>query len=62
MFIRNFFFRTFVLTDTLAKIRQLALQYQQDPDNISRLQMAISEASRDLIMLEEALSYLVPKP
>ena len=58
VFIRNYFQRTFVLTDTLAKIRQLALQYQQDPDNISRLQMAISEASRDLIMLEETLSYL----
>jgi len=58
IFVRNFFQRTFILTDTLAKVRQLALQYKQDPDNISRLQTAISEASRDLIMLEETLSYL----
>ena len=29
VFIRNFFFRTFVLTDTLAKIRQLALQVKK---------------------------------
>eukprot|EP00960_Hanusia_phi_P028456 747419-Hanusia_phi.AAC.7 len=57
-FVRNFFLRTFILNDTLNKIRQLTLQYHTDPDNVGRLRTALSEASRDLILMEETLSYL----
>jgi len=37
VFIRNYFMRIFVLVDTLAKIRQLILRYESDPDNIVRI-------------------------
>eukprot|EP00961_Rhodomonas_salina_P245150 3312690-Rhodomonas_salina.1 len=32
--------------------------YETDPDNVNRVRMAISEASKDLILLQETLSYL----
>lgn len=33
-------------------------RYETDPDNVNRVRMAISEASKDLILLQETLSYL----
>ena len=50
--------RVFVLVDTLTKIRQLILRHQSDPDNVERIRFAISEASKDLILLQETLEYL----
>ena len=34
LFIRNYFVRTFVLNDSLKKIRNLIMKYQKDPNNI----------------------------
>ena len=58
VFIKNYFMRVFVLVDTLTKIRQLILRHQSDPDNVERIRFAISEASKDLILLQETLEYL----
>ena len=57
-FVRNYFVRTFILNDTLKKIRILIEQHQTDPENIKRIRLALSEAAGDIIFLEETLSYL----
>mmetsp|Transcript_29198 Transcript_29198/g.75160 ORF Transcript_29198/g.75160 Transcript_29198/m.75160 type:complete len:696 (-) Transcript_29198:28-2115(-) len=58
MFIRNFFTRTFILDDSLKKIRSLIQQYEKDPNNISKIRDMLNSASRDIILLKEVLSYL----
>ena len=55
---QNYFVRTFILNDTLKKIRMLIEQHQTDPENIKRIRLALSEAAGDIILLEETLSYL----
>lgn len=57
-FVQNYFTRTFILNDTLKKIRMLIEQHQTDPENIKRIRLALSEAAGDIIHLEETLSYL----
>ncbi|EKX46364.1 hypothetical protein GUITHDRAFT_70770 [Guillardia theta CCMP2712] len=57
-FIRTLFQRIFVLVDTLKSVRQLILQVNDDPDNVLRIRMALSEASRDLVLLQETFEYL----
>lgn len=34
------------------------VRYETDPENVARVRLAISEASKDLILLQETLSYL----
>jgi WD repeat-containing protein 35 len=58
LFIRNYFVRTFVLNDSLKKIRNLIMKYQKDPNNIQRIRSMINDASRDIILLREVLLYL----
>jgi WD repeat-containing protein 35 len=59
MFIRNFFTRTFVMDDLLKRIRRLILSYQEDPNHIPDIRLKINDASRDIILLTEILSYLL---
>ena len=59
MFIRNFFVRTFILDDLLKKVRTLIMNYQQDPNNISRIRLRLNDGSRDIILLKEILGYLI---
>ncbi len=58
IFIRNFFNRTFVLGDTLKSVRHLIQVYERDPNSIPRIRRILSEASKDVILLDETLSYL----
>merc|ERR1711871_1429791 len=58
LFIRNFFVRTFILDDSLKKIRALIMAYQKDPNNIQRIRNMLNDASRDIILLKEVLEYL----
>eukprot|EP00949_MAST-11_sp_MAST-11-sp1_P000116 g116.t1 len=58
IFIRSFFVRTFVLDDSLKKIRNLIVEYQRDPNNIERIRDRLNSASRDIILLQEVLAYL----
>jgi len=58
VFVQNYFTRTFILNDTLKKIRALVEQHQTDPENVKRIRLALSEAAGDIIHLEETLSYL----
>ena len=58
IFIRNFFVRTFMLDDSLSKIRKLIMTYIKDPNNIARIRDRLNDASRDIILLKEVLEYL----
>ena len=58
MFIRNYFTRTFIMDDLLKRIRNLVLRYQEDPHHVPDIRTKINDASRDIILLEEILSYL----
>jgi len=57
-FVRSFFQRIFVLIDTTNKIRLLMEQYYIDPRNLERIRMAVTETARDIIYLEEIVSFL----
>jgi len=58
IFIRNYFVRTFVLDESLQKIRKLILSYQTDPNNVTRIRDLLNSASKDIILLKEVLEYL----
>ncbi len=58
LFVRSFFVRTFVLDDSLKKIRILVMTYQKDPNHIQRIRDRLNDASRDIILLQETLAYL----
>ena len=58
MFVRTFFVRTFVLDDQLKKIRMMIMDHEKDPNNIPRVRNDLNAASRDIILLQEVLSYL----
>jgi WD repeat-containing protein 35 len=58
IFIRNYFVRTFVLDESLQKIRHLILMYQTDPTNVPTIRTLLNNASRDIILLKEVLEYL----
>ena len=58
MFVRVFFVCTFVLDDQLKKIRRMIMDHEKDPNNIPRVRSALDAASRDIILLQEVLSYL----
>ena len=58
MFVRVFFVRTFVLDDQLKKIRVMIMDHEKDPNNIPRVRSDLNAASRDIILLQEVLSYL----
>lgn len=58
IFVRNFFNRTFVLDDALKKIRAMIQEYEKDPNSISRIRTQLSQASKDVILLQETLGYL----
>lgn len=58
MFIRNFFVRTFVLDDLLKKTRALIINYRADPNNVGVVRLNLNTGSRDIVMLQETLSYL----
>ena len=58
MFVRVFFVRTFVLDDQLKKIRMMIMDHEKDPNNIPRVRSDLNTASRDIILLQEVLSYL----
>ena len=60
--VRNYFSRTFILSDTLKKIKLLIEQHQTDPQNVARIRLALSEAAGDIIFLEETLQYLAQVP
>ncbi len=58
VFIRNFFVRTFILDDSLKRIRALIMTHEKDPNNIPRVRTMLNEVSRQTILLQEILSYL----
>ena len=58
MFIRNFFTRTFIMDNLLKTVRGLILGYTENPNYIPKLRLLLSEASKDIILLQEVLGYL----
>jgi hypothetical protein len=58
IFVRVFFVRTFVLDDLLKKTRILIVQHERDPNNIPKIRSMLNTASKDMILLQEVLTYL----
>ncbi|EKX53681.1 hypothetical protein GUITHDRAFT_91880 [Guillardia theta CCMP2712] len=59
MFVRVFFIRTYVLDDSLKRIRKMILEHEKDPNNVPKLRIQLNDTSRDIILLEEIISYLL---
>ena len=58
MFIRCFFVRTFVLDDSIRKIRDLIQRYKENPMHIKTIREKLNAANRNMILLEGVLEYL----
>ena len=58
IFVRVFFVRTFVLDDLLKKTRTLIVEHERDPNNIPKIRTMLNTASKDMILLQEVLTYL----
>ena len=59
MFTRNYFIRSFVTDDLLKRTRFMCLQYMNDPTTIGVLRGLMNDASRDLILMDSTLEYLI---
>ncbi len=58
VFTRNFFVRTFVLDDLLKRTRVLIMEHERDPQSVFKIRELLNEASKDIILLQQLLSYL----
>lgn len=58
LMIKNFFTRTFVLDDELRRVRTLSQSYQDDPTRLPLLREKLQSATRNVILLQEVLSYI----
>lgn len=57
LFLDNFFHRIFSLQDTLTTTRVLINNYEKDPNSLPKIRKLLSDASKDVILLSEILSY-----
>ncbi|KAK3284149.1 hypothetical protein CYMTET_8192 [Cymbomonas tetramitiformis] len=57
-FMNHLFQRTFIVVDTLKRIRYLIENYQSDPNSLHNIRTMLSVTSGDIILLTEIQSYL----
>eukprot|EP01052_Picozoa_sp_SAG31_P014017 SAG31_NODE_858_length_11437_cov_38.887049_3_plen_844_part_00 len=57
-FVRNFFNRTFILTDMLKEIRDDIDHFERDPNSLQRIRSKLTTVGNDVVLLEEILSYI----
>eukprot|EP00026_Physarum_polycephalum_P003108 Phypoly_transcript_03117.p1 GENE.Phypoly_transcript_03117~~Phypoly_transcript_03117.p1 ORF type:complete len:804 (+),score=114.88 Phypoly_transcript_03117:150-2561(+) len=58
VFLSNYFHRTFTLHETLKNTRVMINDYEKNPNSIQRIRTALSQASKDAVLLQEILSYI----
>lgn len=59
MFMRSLFQRTFILTDLLKNIRFVIESHESNPNAVTHIRQMLSQASNDIILLEEIEGYLM---
>ena len=57
-FVRNYFNRTFILTDMLKEIRELIDNFEKDPNSLTVIRAKLTTVGNDVVQLEEILSYI----
>ncbi len=57
-FARYFFARSFVLDDALRQIRYNVTHHEEDPNSVVNIRRFLSKVSREVILMDECLTYL----
>ncbi|KAG7386680.1 WD repeat-containing protein 35 [Phytophthora pseudosyringae] len=58
LFTQNFFARMFIIVDDMAQVRKLIESAQKDPNRLRDIRSRLAVLSKEIIMMEETLSYL----
>ncbi|KUF87047.1 WD repeat protein 35 [Phytophthora nicotianae] len=58
LFTQNFFARMFIIVDDMAQVRKLIETAEKDPNRLREIRNRLASLSREIIMMEETLSYL----
>ncbi|KAG6964097.1 hypothetical protein JG687_00006171 [Phytophthora cactorum] len=58
LFTQNFFARMFIIVDDMAQVRKLIETSEKDPNRLREIRNRLASLSREIIMMEETLSYL----
>ena len=59
IFLQNFFARIWILNDDLITTNKIILEGDRDPRALNRIRYRICKLAKDIIMLEEILSYML---
>jgi len=59
IFLQNFFARIWILNDDMQTTNTIILEGSKDPRSLDRIKYRIVKLAKDLIMLEEILSYMI---
>lgn len=59
IFLQNFFSRIWILNDDMQTTNTIILEGEKDPRALNRIRYRICKLAKDLIMLEETLSYML---
>jgi WD repeat-containing protein 35 len=59
IFLQNYFSRIWILNDDMQVTNQIILDGEKDPRALNRIRYRICKLAKDLIMLEEILSYMI---
>ena len=59
IFLQNFFSRIWILNDDLQTTNNIIEEGEKDPTALNRIQYRITKLAKDIIMLEEILSYIL---
>eukprot|EP01038_Epipyxis_sp_PR26KG_P007778 gene7778-10566_t len=59
IFLQNFFARIWILNDDMQTTNRIILEGEKDPRALNRIRYRITKLAKDLIMLEEILSYML---
>ncbi|GMF25436.1 unnamed protein product [Phytophthora fragariaefolia] len=58
LFTQNFFARMFIIVDDMAQVRKLIETAEKDPNRLREIRNRLAVLSKEIIMMEETLSYL----
>ncbi|KAJ8550446.1 hypothetical protein ON010_g10623 [Phytophthora cinnamomi] len=58
LFTQNFFARMFIIVDDMAQVRKLVETAEKDPNRLREIRNRLAVLSKEVIMMEETLSYL----
>ena len=59
IFLQNYYSRIWILNDDMVTTNQIIEEGNRDPTSIARIRYRICKLSKDLIMLEEILAYIL---